>query len=393
MIRNNPILSLALVPVFALLVACGEEEVVEAGFLPSVSAAVVEAVDLREEIKASGDLQARLHTTIAAEIEGRVTEIAVDEGGAVEMGQVVLEIDPERRRLELDAKRAQLAQARAAYRKEKRNTDRIRKLRSENVASVQQLEEAETALQLAASRIAAERAALGVSERALADASVTAPFAGLIARRDVQLGEFVQPGTALVELVALDPLEVVFSLTELDTERVRSGQSVDVAVGAFSGRTFEGIVRFISPTVDPATRTLRIKAEIANDEGLLRPGLFARVNLGVAPRSGVVMVPEEALIQRSDSAMLFKIDDAGRVKRVQVDTGAQHEGRIEVRGDVAPGERVVRRGHGGLADGAMVVVREDEPSAVAAGPAMVPAKHEKPTATAKTEDAEDGTPL
>ena len=65
---------------------------------------------------------------------------------------------------------------------------------------------------------------------------------------------------------------------------------------------------FISPTVDPATRTLRIKAEIDNDEGHLRPGLFARVSLGVAPRSGVVMVPEEALIQRSEGALLFKID-------------------------------------------------------------------------------------
>lgn len=393
MIRNNLLSSIAFASALVLCVGCGEEEVAEAEFLPSVSAALVESVDLREEIKASGDLQARLHTTIAAEIEGRVTEISVDEGGSVEAGQVVLEIDPQRRQLELDAKRAQLAQARANYLKEKRQTDRIRKLRTEKVASQQQLEEADTALLLASSRVEAERAALGVAERALADASVSAPFAGLIAKREVQLGEFVQPGTSLVELVALDPLEVVFSLTELDTERVRSGQSVDVVVGAFPDRVFEGVVRFISPTVDPATRTLRIKAEIDNSDGLLRPGLFARVNMGVAPRNGVVMVPEEALIQRSDGAVLFKITEDGRVKRVTVDTGTQNAGRIEVRGDVAPGERVVRRGHGGLADGAMVVVREGEPSAVASGAEVVPAKHRESTAAASHEDADEGTPL
>src|SRR4026207_151839 len=103
----------------------------------------------------------------------------------------------------------------------------------------------------------------------------------MIARRSVQLGEFVQPGKPLVALVALDPLEVVFSLTELDTERGRGGQEIELSVGAFPDRVFHGTVTFVSPTVDPATRTLRIKAEIDNEEGHLRPGLFARLSLRV----------------------------------------------------------------------------------------------------------------
>jgi RND family efflux transporter MFP subunit len=359
-LRSFPALLLVL---FAA--GCGDGAAMENAHLPSVSAAVVEAFDLKEEIRASGDLNARLHTTIAAEIEGRITEIAVDEGAHVAKGAVVIEIDPARRRLELAAGRAQLAQADANSTKERRQAERIRKLRAQNVASDQQIEEAETALTLAKSRVEAARAALGVTERALADASVTAPFAGMIARRSVQLGEFVQPGKPLVDLVALDPLEVVFSLTELDTERVREGQAIDVSVGAFPDRVFHGVVTFISPTVDPATRTLRIKAEIKNEEEHLRPGLFARVNLGVTPRSGVVMVPEEALIQRSEGAVLFKIGADNRVKRVAVTTGARDGGRVEVRGDVHPGERVVQRGHGGLADGAQVAVRDVEPRAVA----------------------------
>src|SRR5690349_14175297 len=101
-------LLLRLLTVFALFAAgCGDTQAKENDHLPSVSAAVVELVNLQEEIRASGDLNARLHTTIAAEVEGRITGISVDEGGHVAKGAVVIEIDPERRRLELAAGRAQ----------------------------------------------------------------------------------------------------------------------------------------------------------------------------------------------------------------------------------------------------------------------------------------------
>src|SRR5262245_31412889 len=140
---------------FALAIAagCGNGPAKEDSHLPSVSVAQVESVDLREEIRASGDLNARLHTTIAAEIEGRITEISVDEGGSVEAGAVVIEIDPERRRLELSAHRAELTQAQANLEKERRQTERMRKLHTQNISSEQKLEEAETALTLARSRV------------------------------------------------------------------------------------------------------------------------------------------------------------------------------------------------------------------------------------------------
>ncbi|MBW2500492.1 MAG: efflux RND transporter periplasmic adaptor subunit [Deltaproteobacteria bacterium] len=338
---------------------CAEEEISSESILPAVAAAEVVVIDFEEEIRASGNLEARLHTTIAAEVSGRVSELRIDEGGAVEQGGVILEIDPERRNLDLEAAQARLAQARANLRKQQSQTARIRKLRSERVSSEQQLEEQETALLLARSAVEAEEAAVGVAQRAVSDAQVAAPFAGLVARRHVQLGEFVQPGTPLFELVSLDPLEAIFSLTELDTQRVAPGQRVEIKVGAFADRSFEGVVTFVAPTVDPATRTLRIKAEIDNAEGLLRPGLFARVSLGVSRREGVLMVPEEALIQRADAAYLFRILEGERVERVRVETGAQHAGRVEIlEGAVEAGDRIVHRGHGGLSDGMVVVVRE-----------------------------------
>lgn len=343
-----------------LIAGCAEEEESVEALLPAVSVSQVIAIDLDEEIHASGDLEARFHTMVAAEIQGRVTELSIDEGGSVESGATVIKIDPERRQLDVEAAKARRAQARANFRKERSQTERVRKLRSEKVSSLQQIEEAETTLLLARSAVEAEEAAVGVAERALADASVSAPFAGLVARRLIDLGEFVQPGSILFELVSLNPIEAIFSLTELDTERVRLDQPIEVRVGAFKDRAFHGKVTFVAPTIDPATRTLRIKAEIDNSEGLLRPGLFARVSLGVSRRENVLMVPEESIVQRASGAYLYRILEEDRVERVMVETGAKEDGRVEVRGGLKAGDWVVKRGHGGLAEGMVVAVRERE---------------------------------
>lgn len=347
-----------------LALGCREEVVVTEAVLPSVSAVEIAAVDFDQDIRASGDLRARFQTMISAEIAGRVTELSVDEGGSVEEGRVVIKIDPERRRLDLSAAQARLAQARANLRQETSKVERVRKLRSENIASEERLEEAETALLLAESSVRAEEAAVGVASRALRDASVSAPFAGLVARRSVELGEYVEPGKPLFELVSMTPLDVLFSLPELDSQRVTIGQHVEITVAAPAEKTFDAVVTFIAPTVDPGSRTLRVKAEVDNSEGVLRPGLFARIHVGTDQRKSVLMVPEEALVQREGSGWLYLIEAGDRVRRVQVETGYQREGRIEVRGSIAAGDRVVRRGHGGLADGMVVVVRDFQSSAV-----------------------------
>ena len=204
-------------------------------------------------------------------------------------------------------------------------------------------------------------------ERVVQDARVYGPVHAQLVT--LNFGEFVQPGTALFELVALDPLEVEFSVPELDATRVRVGQAVELSVSAYRDRTFRGIVKFVSPTIDPETRTLRIRAHLDNSDQALRPGLFARVNMGVSRRAGITMVPEEALIQRSGGATLFKVLPDRRVQRIAVTTGSTKSGLVEVNGDIQPGDLVIRRGHGGLPDGAVVRVLEAPPvaSTVAAG--------------------------
>lgn len=324
---------------------------------PAVSLGDAVAVDLDDRIVATGELTSPNHAVIAAEVGGRITSLYIDEGKPAAKGARVLEIDPERRELELRAARAANAEAQAAMVEGKRAADRVAALFRSNVASKAQLDSAETQLSLARSRADGAAARLGEAERATRDAEVKAPFDGLVAQRFTSVGEFVQPGARLFELVALDPIEVEFRVAEVDSSRVQQGQLVDVRVAPFPDEVFKATVTLVSPMIDPATRTLRVKGTLANPEGRLRPGLFARADLGVSHRDDVLMIPEEAILQRSDGQVVFRLAPENRVERRVVKTGVHKNDRVEILDGLVAGDKVVTRGHVALIDGSAVVVR------------------------------------
>jgi membrane fusion protein (multidrug efflux system) len=344
---------------------------------PPVMVSRVVVRDVIDRITATGQLVAKAEATIAAQIPGQVTAISVEEGEAVSAGQILLEIDPQRRELELASAEAQLAEASAQVVETWRAMDRIQNLNQRDAASQSRLDEARTALKLAHSRKGASEARVGLARRALDDASVRTPFAGLVARRDVSVGEYLSVGLPLFEIVTLDPIEAEFSVPEVDSGRVSPGQSVEVSLAPFPEERFAAVVTVVSPTLDSMTRTLRVKAELSNGDGRLRPGLFAHVEVGVSERGNVLMVPEEALIQRADGAALYRMIGADRVQRVHVTTGVFADGWVEVRGELGAGDHVVVRGQANLLDGGVVSIRSwdgrpvDQPQVAAPASSLV----------------------
>ncbi len=355
-----------------MLQACGQEEKsasVAEVLRPPVMVVRSERRDVSDRIRATGQLVAKAQATLAAQVYGQITEIHVSEGEAVLSGAVLLVIDPERRQLELAEAKAQLAEAQAELAVAKRNYQRTQRLSKGNVASEARLDEDRTRESLARSVVAGAKARLGLARRALEDSTIRAPFSGLIARRHVSVGEYLSTGTALFELVALDPIEVEFSLAEVDSSKVALGHPVEISIAPYPDETFAAIVSMISPTIDPRTRTLRVKAELPNPDGRIRPGLFAHTDLGVSERQGVIVVPEDAVVQRADGAVIFRLDASGRVERLLVETGVRVEGWVEISKGLSPGDLVVVRGQARLDDGVAVSVRladgqRLEPSAV-----------------------------
>ncbi|MCH2169833.1 efflux RND transporter periplasmic adaptor subunit [Myxococcota bacterium] len=324
----------------------------------SVSLAPVRSVSIEELIDASGELIAKDSARVAAEVSGRVTEVLVEEGSPVESGQSVLTIDPERRQLELDTAMAELGVARANLHEAQRELNRVTHLRERTVASQTVLEQAQTALELANSRVEGSEARVQAARRAVADATVRSPFAGVIGRRFVSRGEFVNTGDKLFDLFSLDPVEVEFHVAERDSSRVRLGQTVAVTVAPYPDEIFDAVVSMVSPVIDPMTRTLRVKALVTNTTGRLRPGLFARVDLGIAYRPHVTIIPEDAILQRADGVVVFRYGSDQRVNRVVIDIGNIRDGLVEVVEGLSVGEIVVERGHSRLVDGELVTARD-----------------------------------
>ena len=356
--------------------ACGNDDVAETSPARPVVVTRVLVRDLEERIEASGQLLAKHEADVAAQVAGEITEVLVDEGDAIAEGAVVMEIDPEKRNLELEAARAGVGEARAAVAEETRELKRMRVLADKKVAAETQLDQARTALDTARARLRAAKAQLGTAERAVSDASVRARFAGFVARRFVSRGEFVSQGDPLFQLVSLDPIEVEFHLPEADSSRVRKGIPIEVTVAPYPDEVFEAIAHMVSPTIDPRTRTLRVKALIDNSDGRLRPGLFARANLGIAHRNGVITVPEEAVLQRLGGPVIFRVLDGNRVERIAVEIGVIRDGWVEIREGLGPRDRVVSRGHSDLIDGSPIIARNRDgtlPVASGAPVASVPA--------------------
>lgn len=315
---------------------------------------LVEIATLAERIEATGELRAKDQATIASEIAGPITQLLVEEGQQVEEGELLLTIDPEKRTLELLDARARLTEMQAGQEESQRDLERVRELHSQNIASQQALDRAHTALVLAGSRLAAAEARVGVAARALQDAQVRAPFAGVIAERSVSRGEYVQVGMPLLDVVVLDPIEVEFSVAERDSARVEVGLQVAVRVAPYPGETFIGQVSVISPTIDTRTRTLRVRARLGNADGRLRPGLFAEADLGISHRENVIIVPEEAVLQRAQGEVVYVATADNRAQRRIVKTGLRRNRKVEIVSGLNPGEEVIVRGHAALADGTLI---------------------------------------
>ncbi len=360
--RTLPIQSAALLPLLLLLaIGCNEKAVSTTVSAPVVTAVRVAQRELSIGIRATGQLQAIEHAKISAEVAGTVTRLLRDEGDTVDAGEIVLAIDPERRELEVASAEAAVAESEAAQQEATREHRRLLKLHTEGAASSARLESAATTLEAANSRLGAGNASLGMAKRSLSDAKVAAPFPGVIARRHINRGEFVSPGTPLFELVSGDPLEVIFHLSEVDSSRVALGNPVTLGVAAYPKERFTAQVSFIAPRIDMRSRTLRVKAKIENPDGRLRPGLFTHIHLGVEVRHDVLMIPEECILQRASGPIVFVIASDDHVERRTVRTGLHRGGDVEVVDGLLVGERVINQGHLRLVDGMLVkLIDRDE---------------------------------
>jgi len=314
------------------------------GFDGPVSVAVEEARSGRvtERVEAVGTTRAREAVEVVAQVSGRVVAINFEEGEAVEEGRVLLELDREREEAEL--REAEALRAEAA-----RQLQRARQLlQGQNVAQAR-VDELRAALEAAEARAAVIRSNLS-------DKEIRAPFDGVVGLREISRGAFVQPQQRVTTLDDISSLRLDFSVPERFIGLLSAGLPVEARSAAYPDRAFDGQVTLIDSRVDTATRSVRVQAELANEERLLRPGMFLGVALTLNER-GAVLVPEAAVVTEGESSFVFVVVE-GVAERRAVRLGQRRGGEVEILEGVAAGESVVTLGLQRVRDGGEVRIVE-----------------------------------
>ncbi len=203
-------------------------------------------------------------------------------------------------------------------------------------------------------------AALRLTKTRLRQATIRAPIEGVIGKRYVDRGADVGPSAPIVRIVSMDKVKVVAQVVEKELAQLKAGVVAEVSVDAYPEKVFHGSIVRISPTLDPASRTADVEVELNNEDHLLKPGMFARVDLVVQRRSGVFLLPRDSLLRQDGPPAVF-VHDSGRAFFREVRLGLQGETNMEILNGLEEGDEVILVGHYDLKDGMPVkVLRRQE---------------------------------
>jgi membrane fusion protein (multidrug efflux system) len=311
------------------------------GFAVPVEAIKVTIETAQRETLAIGTFRSFESVIIRPEVTGRIADLSFREGEKVVRGQVMVRLDD-------SVEKATLAQAEARLNLAKSNFARAQTLLARDAGTLKALDEARAAL------LSAE-ADITLAKVRLEKMSIVAPFDGVAGLRKVSIGNYLSPGTDIVNLEQIDPLKIDFRVPEIFLPSVKDGATIAVTVDAFPGRSFAGRIYAIDPLIDQAGRSIVVRARIDNPGDILRPGLFARVTLSLAVRQDAIFVPEQSIIPIGDKAFVYRIVD-NKIVNTPVKLGLRRNARVEVMEGLSPGDMVVTAGQLKVQEGRAVTV-------------------------------------
>ena len=328
-----------------------------------VAAVRAESQSMPRYLTGIGTIVAVHQVTVSPETAGRVVKIVFQSGAAVKKGDLLVQLDdgPERADLAMYQAQARLAEA---------NLKRAETLARQDFATKQTVDQNKSALDQA-------NAGIAKTQAIIAQKQIAAPFEGRLGVRQIDLGQYLQAGTAIVTLTDLDALHVNFTLPEQDRAAVETGQPVEIRADAFPGRVFEGKVTTVEPQVDPQTRTLRVQATLPNPDHALLPGMYVNARVVLPAEPNVVTIPETAVYSSAYGDSVFVLQPDGKTKdgkpafkAVQsiVVTGTHHDGKVSIVSGLSAGDMVVKTGQNRLHTGAAVTLAEEK------SPLKIPAK-------------------
>ncbi|UNC92329.1 efflux RND transporter periplasmic adaptor subunit [Candidatus Contubernalis alkaliaceticus] len=397
------------------VIGCTPSQVVgEAGLQkPVVMTTRAQIGEIQETLVLSGQVTPRVHINVIPEIAGRVVKIEVQEGDYVTKCQQLAKLDAESQRLQLEQARAslrlaqaQLANARENYEQQKEREQNLSSRAAQSQQDFQeQLDQLEemyeekeiteeernnfrslielyqsqyqsqsealesslrglmgvTPQQLKMIEIQVEQARIQVQLAELLYSKMTleAPREGTVAMVNLKEGEIASPSMPAVILTEIDTMYVQAALPEGAVNRVFPGLKVSVFVPAVREEPFEGEVEEVMSFTPDGSRSYPVKVVLDNNQGLLKGGMYARMEIPVEQREEAILIPLEALLLEEGADSVFVVDNNKAVKK-QVQLGLRDETRVEILEGLSSGDRVITRGQGSLLNGMEVEVMEED---------------------------------
>ena len=307
-----------------------------------IEASVVTVKTIEKTVSAQGELKAYKQVILQSDIPGKIVQLNIPEGKEIPAGALLI-------KLEDSVFKATVKQAQSQYDHQLIIFNRQKRLVEKGTGSQSDLEDAKAQLSY-------QSATLELAQAQLSKTEIIAPFEGNVGLKDIDVGDYINPGQALVELVDIDKILIDFYLPERYLTQVSEQTKITLNVDAIPGVVFEGIVTAISPSLSQSLRALHIKGVIENPEHRLKPGLFARLSVVVDTIPSALLVPDRAIVYKDNQNYVYKINDNNTVTLVPVQMGMREDNYTQIISGLFQGEQVVTAGQIKLYEGAKVTV-------------------------------------
>jgi RND family efflux transporter MFP subunit len=334
---------------------------IDASAQAPVRVATVSDSSIVRQVHANGTVTSPRSALLSTAVAGIVADLMVDEGHAVNSGDPLLILDAELAQLALERARAEVRQREVALEDAKRRFAEAEKVGTQQSIARTTIESLRSEVTSDEAALAASRAAAREQQAIVERHTLRAPFAGVVSRRMTEVGEWVNPGNGLLELVAIDNLRFDFRVGQDSFALLTPETPVEITLDAIPGRTLNGRVDKIVPVKNPGARTFLVRVLAEADPSLrITPGMSARGKLSIDTGDRGIAVPRDAILRFPDGRItVWVVKDSGDTAQVHeriVQTGLEFDGFVEVLDGVSAGERVVVRGNETLQEGQEVSV-------------------------------------